>query len=39
MIANSVEQLALECDLVFTSLGTDEAVKAVYEEFHAALKV
>lgn len=38
-IADSLEQIALECDLIFTSLGSDEAVKEVYSTFYTALKV
>jgi len=37
-VADSLEQLALECDVVFTSLATDDAVKSVYNAFHSALK-
>ncbi|EED80831.1 predicted protein [Postia placenta Mad-698-R] len=38
-IADSAEQLVLECDVVFTSLASDAVVKAVYEKFADALKV
>lgn len=37
-IADSAEQLVLECDVVFTSLASDAVVKAVYEKFADALK-
>ncbi|CCL98158.1 uncharacterized protein FIBRA_00152 [Fibroporia radiculosa] len=37
-IAQSAEQLVLECDVVFTSLASDAVVKSVYEGFAAALK-
>ncbi|KAI0931630.1 hypothetical protein AcV7_001037 [Taiwanofungus camphoratus] len=36
-IAQSPEQLALECDVIFTSLATDAVVKSVYEQFAKAL--
>lgn len=38
-IAQSPEQLALECDVIFTSLATDAVVKSVYEQFAKALIV
>lgn len=37
-IADSPEQLAIECNIVFTSLANDDVVKSVYQKFHAALK-
>ncbi|KZS96203.1 NAD(P)-binding protein [Sistotremastrum niveocremeum HHB9708] len=37
-VADSPAQIALECDVIFTSLGTDEAVKSVYAAFKAALE-
>lgn len=38
-IAQSVEQIAKECDIIFTNLGADEAVKSIYEKFAEALHV
>lgn len=38
-IADSPGQLAKECDVILTSLATDEAVKSVYESFRVALQV
>lgn len=38
-IAQSPEELALECDIIFTNLANDEVVKSVYTQFHSALKV
>jgi 3-hydroxyisobutyrate dehydrogenase-like beta-hydroxyacid dehydrogenase len=38
-IAESLEQVALNCDVIFTSLANDDAVHAVYQTFHSALKV
>lgn len=38
-IAQSPEELALECDIIFTNLANDEVVKSVYTKFHSALKV
>ncbi|KZT73299.1 NAD(P)-binding protein [Daedalea quercina L-15889] len=37
-IAKSPEELVQECDIIFTSLASDAAVKSVYEQFAAALK-
>jgi 3-hydroxyisobutyrate dehydrogenase-like beta-hydroxyacid dehydrogenase len=36
-IAQSAEQLAIECDVIITSLANDEAVKSVYAEFARVL--
>ena len=38
-IASSAQQLALECDVIITSLANDAAVKSVYVEFAQALTV
>ncbi|GBE77262.1 hypothetical protein SCP_0101350 [Sparassis crispa] len=37
-IAESPEQLVLECDIVITILATDAVVKTIYEQFAAALQ-
>ncbi|PCH34285.1 hypothetical protein WOLCODRAFT_22575 [Wolfiporia cocos MD-104 SS10] len=37
-IAESAEQLVLECDVIFTSLASDAVVKSVYEQFASALQ-
>ena len=38
-IVDNPADIANECDVVFTSLGTDEAVKDIYTQFAEALKV
>lgn len=38
-IIDKPEDLATECDIVFTNLANDEIVKYAYEQFAAALKV
>jgi glutamyl-tRNA reductase len=38
-IVEKPEDLATECDIVFTNLANDEVVKQTYELFAAALKV
>lgn len=38
-IAESPAQLARECDIILTSLGSDAVVKSTYQEFAEALKV
>lgn len=38
-VAESVEQLATECDIIITSLSNDEAIKLVYQAFSQALQV
>ena len=38
-IADSAMQLARECDVVITSLGSDAAVKSIYGQFKQALSV
>jgi 3-hydroxyisobutyrate dehydrogenase-like beta-hydroxyacid dehydrogenase len=38
-IANNPEQVARECDVIITSLGSDAVVKSIYERFKAALTV
>ncbi len=38
-IANSPEELAIECDIIFTNLADDEVVKMFFEKFASALKV
>ncbi|KAL7285048.1 hypothetical protein ACG7TL_000139 [Trametes sanguinea] len=38
MVADSLEQVASDCDIVFTNLSNDEVVKSVYEVFAKALK-
>jgi NAD binding domain of 6-phosphogluconate dehydrogenase len=38
-IANDPEQVALECDVIITSLGSDAVVKSIYERFKAVLAV
>ncbi|KAH9854276.1 NAD-P-binding protein [Lenzites betulinus] len=37
MVADSLEQLATECDIVFTNLAEDDVVKSVYQTFAKAL--
>ncbi|KIY73544.1 hypothetical protein CYLTODRAFT_416922 [Cylindrobasidium torrendii FP15055 ss-10] len=37
-VASDVAQVARECDVVFTCLGTDEAVESVYLDMIAAIK-
>ncbi|THG95470.1 hypothetical protein EW026_g6190 [Hermanssonia centrifuga] len=37
-IANSPEELAIECDIIFTNLADDEVVKMFFEKFASALK-
>lgn len=37
-VAQNPGQIALECDIIITSLSSDEAVKAMYQEFAAALE-
>ncbi|KAF7372775.1 putative oxidoreductase YfjR [Mycena sanguinolenta] len=37
-VAKSLDQVATECDIIFTSLANDEAVKSVYQQFAVALK-
>jgi len=39
LVASSPEQMVTDCDVIFTSLPSDSAVKSVYEQFAAALKV
>ncbi|KAG2360632.1 NAD(P)-binding protein [Suillus spraguei] len=36
-VAESVHQLATECDIIFTNLGNDAAVTSIYNEFEKAL--
>lgn len=38
-IAQSLEQIATESDVIFTNLASDEVVKSVFEQFNKALKV
>jgi 3-hydroxyisobutyrate dehydrogenase-like beta-hydroxyacid dehydrogenase len=38
-VARSLDQVATECDIIFTSLANDEAVKSVYQQFAETLKV
>lgn len=38
-VASDVAEVARECDVVFTCLGTDEAVESIYAEMVAAIKV
>lgn len=38
-VAESAAEVARECDVIITSLASDAAVKAVYEEFKEALSV
>lgn len=37
-VAQTPGQIALECDIIITSLSSDEAVKSMYQEFAAALE-
>ncbi|KAJ7879289.1 NAD-P-binding protein [Mycena olivaceomarginata] len=37
-VARSLDQVATECDMIFTSLANDEAVKSVYQQFAETLK-
>ncbi|KAF7343190.1 NAD(P)-binding protein [Mycena venus] len=37
-VTESLDQVATECDIIFTSLTNDEAVKSVYQQFVATLK-
>ncbi|KAJ7146405.1 NAD-P-binding protein [Mycena epipterygia] len=37
-VATSLEQVATECDVIFTALANDEAVKSIYEQFAQTLK-
>ena len=38
-IADSAMAIARECDVIITSLGSDNAVKSIYEQFKQALSV
>lgn len=38
-VAENAAEVARECDIIITSLASDAAVKAVYEEFKDALSV
>jgi 3-hydroxyisobutyrate dehydrogenase-like beta-hydroxyacid dehydrogenase len=38
-IAQSIAQLAIECDIIITNLGNDDVVKSIYVEFSKALSV
>jgi hypothetical protein len=38
-IAQSPGEVALECDVIFTNLASDEVVRSIYKEFAAALAV
>lgn len=38
LIASTPEQMVADCDIIFTSLGSDASVKSVYEQFASALK-
>jgi 3-hydroxyisobutyrate dehydrogenase-like beta-hydroxyacid dehydrogenase len=37
-VADSLEQVALDCDIIFTSLASDDVVQSVYQKIHSALK-
>lgn len=37
-IVGKPEDLALECNVIFTNLANDDVVKSVYKQFHAVLK-
>ncbi|KAF9024134.1 NAD-P-binding protein [Hymenopellis radicata] len=37
-VADSLAEIALECDIIFTSLATDEVVKWAFEQMTSALK-
>ncbi|KAJ7084736.1 NAD-P-binding protein [Mycena crocata] len=37
-IAQSLEQVATECDIIFTALANDEVVKSIYQQFTQTLK-
>ena len=38
-IAQSIAQLAIECDVIIINLGNDDVVKSIYVEFSKALSV
>lgn len=38
-IAQSLEQIATECDVIITNLASDEVVKSIYQQFSQTLKV
>jgi len=38
-IAQSVEQVVSDCDIIFTNLATDEVVKSIYDQIAKALSV
>jgi 3-hydroxyisobutyrate dehydrogenase-like beta-hydroxyacid dehydrogenase len=38
-IAKSLDQIATECDVIFTVLANDAVVKSIYEQFVHTLKV
>ncbi len=38
-IAKSLDELATECDIIFTNLANDAVVKDVYTKFAEAIKV
>lgn len=38
-VATTLEQVATECDVIFTALANDEAVKSIYQQFAETLKV
>jgi 3-hydroxyisobutyrate dehydrogenase-like beta-hydroxyacid dehydrogenase len=38
-IADGPEDIVTKCDVIFTSLASDEVVKNIYERFAAAIKV
>ncbi len=38
-VADSLTEIALECDIIFTSLATDEVVKWAFEQMTGAIKV
>lgn len=38
-IAQTLEQIATECDVIFTNLANDDVVKSIFQQFATALSV
>jgi 3-hydroxyisobutyrate dehydrogenase-like beta-hydroxyacid dehydrogenase len=38
-VAQTLEQVVTECDVIFTALANDETVKSIYQQFVQTLKV
>ena len=38
-VADSLDQIATECDIIFTNLSNDDVVRSVYKQFAKALQV